>query len=240
MGVALDLYQGHDPRDLPAYSLREASYYLDMPYSTLRDWVKGRWFSSGPDVEESFSPPVIDVFPSKPFALSFTNLVEAHVLASLRRTHNIPLQAVRIAIVSVQKLLNIDRPLARAQFETDGIDLFVRDVGELINASKEGQLAMKDVLHLSLKRIERDEEGLASRLFPFTRSAVDADAPKLVVMDPRISFGRAVIVGTGIPTVLVAERYFAGESIKQLVEDYHLEFDQVEEAIRCERRREAA
>jgi uncharacterized protein (DUF433 family) len=226
----LDLYQGQDPRDLPAYTVWEAAHYLGLPPSTLRGWVRG--YRS--------SRPVIHVGLERPTALSFTNLVEAHVLAAVRRKHNIPLDHVRTAVDNVRRRLKIDRPLAHAQFETDGVDLFVRDVGELVNVSQEGQLAMRDVLHTFLQRVERDEEGLAARLFPFTRSAAEPGAPKLIVMDPRVAFGRAVVVGTGIPTAVLAERYHAGDSLEQLAVDYRLELDKVEEAIRCELRRHAA
>jgi uncharacterized protein (DUF433 family) len=55
-----------------------------------------------------------------------------------------------------------------------------------------------------------------------------------VVIDPHISYGRPVLVGTGIPTAVVAERYKAGEPIDELAEDYGRSRKEIEEAIRCE------
>jgi uncharacterized protein (DUF433 family) len=55
-----------------------------------------------------------------------------------------------------------------------------------------------------------------------------------VVIDSRIAFGQLVIVGTGIPTQIVAERYVAGDSIEELADDYNCARNLIEEAIRCE------
>ena len=52
--------------------------------------------------------------------------------------------------------------------------------------------------------------------------------------------GERVLVGTGIPTAIVAERYKAGESIDELAEDYGRSRNEIEEAIRCELWLEAA
>ena len=84
-----------------------------------------------------------------------------------------------------------------------------------------------------MTRIEPDDSGLAIKLYPFTCSD-EAHNPRIVVIDPRIAFGRLVIDGTGIPTHIIAERYRAGDSVQDLVDDYDCEAHQIEEAIRCE------
>ena len=61
-----------------------------------------------------------------------------------------------------------------------------------------------------------------------------------MVIDPHVSFGRPVLVGTGIPTAVIAERYKAGESIDELAGDYGRGPSEIEEAIRCELWLEAA
>ena len=83
------------------------------------------------------------------------------------------------------------------------------------------------------RRIERDEEGLAVRLYPFTRR-LGEDTPRLIAIDPRVAFGRPVIAGTRIPTAEVAERFKAGDSIDDLLREYDASPAQVHEAIRCE------
>jgi uncharacterized protein (DUF433 family) len=98
---------------------------------------------------------------------------------------------------------------------------------------------MRELLEAHLRRIERDERGLAVRLFPFTRRR-ELDEPRVVVIDPRVSFGRPVLVGTGIPTSVIADRYKAGESMDQLADDYGRPRLEIEEAIRCELEVQAA
>jgi uncharacterized protein (DUF433 family) len=90
-----------------------------------------------------------------------------------------------------------------------------------------------------LSRIERNAAGVPVKLYLFTRSR-RADEPKVVAIDPYVSFGRPVLVGTGIPTAVIAERYKAGESIQALAEDYERPPCDIEEAIRCELNTQAA
>jgi uncharacterized protein (DUF433 family) len=89
------------------------------------------------------------------------------------------------------------------------------------------------LLQAHLRRIERDEKGFPLRLYPFTRRG-ETDQPKNIVIDPFVSFGRAVISGTGVSAELVAERFKAGESADELASDYGCEREMIEEAIRCE------
>lgn len=92
-----------------------------------------------------------------------------------------------------------------------------------------------------LKRITRDPGGVPIKLYPFTRKAHAGDAPAPVEIDPRISFGRPVLVGHGVPTAVLADRFKAGDSLANLGEDYEVSANDIEEAIRCElSRREAA
>ncbi len=78
-----------------------------------------------------------------------------------------------------------------------------------------------------------------AHLYPFTRRQRE-DEPKVVEIDARISFGRPVLVGTGIPTAVIAERHKGGETIAELAGDYHRSATEIEEAIRCEQRIAAA
>ena len=97
---------------------------------------------------------------------------------------------------------------------------------------------MKEIISVYLKRIERDAKGLPIKLYPFTRDTESDAAPKsdprVVVMNPAVSFGRPVIAGTGIPVSSIYERYRAGDSVAELAQDFRLDTSAIEEAIRCE------
>ena len=225
-----------DPRLVPAYSVAEAAHYLRMPEETLRSWVVGRLYPvSG---RSKRSRPLVHLDDPQRRYLSFINLVEAHVLAAIRRRHGVRLPKVRAALDYVRKQFQVERPLIDQAFQTNGLDLFVERYGEMINASREGQRAMKEILSVYLQRIERDTRGLPIKLYPFTRDTDSATAPRrdprVVVMSPTISFGRPVVAGTGIPVSAIYERYKAGDSVADLARDFRLETGAVEEAIRCE------
>jgi uncharacterized protein (DUF433 family) len=207
-----------------------------MPQATLRSWVAGRLYPVAGRPRRS--QPLIRLDDPQGLYLSFINLIEAHVLAAIRRGHGVKLPKVRKALNYVQRRFQIDRPLIDQSFQTDGLDLFVERYGELVNASQEGQGAMKEMIGVYLQRIQRDSQGIPVKLYPFTRDTeaerAPASDPRLIVMNPEISFGRPVIAGTGIPVSSIYERYKAGDSVAELANDFRLETSAIEEAIRCE------
>jgi uncharacterized protein (DUF433 family) len=229
--------QKPDKRELPAYQIVEASHYLGIPKSTVRSWVVGYPYQTKGG--KSYFRPIITPASKDPLLLSFINLVEVHILSAIRREHQVSLDKVRKAIDYLKKSFPSQHPLADQQFETDDIDLFVEKWGQLIGVSLDGQLAMQEIIRAHLRRVERDAAGIPVKLHPFTRKEV-RDEPKLIVIDPRIAFGQPVIVGTGIRTATIAERYKAGESIEELADDYGLKPFDIQEAILCELHAEAA
>ena len=131
---------------MPAYTISEAAGYLRLPKSTLRAWMLG---------QQHFRA-VIEIADPKHRNLSFINLVEAFVLAGIRSKHTVPLPKVRKAMDFLRKHFNAARQLADEQFETDGVDLFVRKYGELIGASQEGQTLIESMLRQRLRLVKRD------------------------------------------------------------------------------------
>ena len=123
-----------DVRELPAYGIAEAAHYLLVPRATLRSWVVG--MSYGSDGERRFFKPVIQPAATSPVALSFINLIEAHVLAAIRRKHRVDMPAVRRTIYFLKREFGSAHPLADHKFETNGVDLFVEHFGDLISARK--------------------------------------------------------------------------------------------------------
>lgn len=231
-------FRRDDPRLIPNYTVSEAAHYLRIPLGTLRSWVRGRTYPTQSGAK--FFRPVISVPDmDRPLLLSFINLIEAHVLDAIRRKHDIALPKVRSAILFLRKHFDPQHPLADVALATDGQHLFVEKFGALIDISSAGQLAMKELLEAHLQRIERDVDGIPVRLYPFTRKQ-QPDEPKFVVINPYVAFGRPVITGTGIPTAVLAERWKAGESFETLMEDYGLDKEKIEEAIRCEFKIKAA
>src|SRR5467141_1635843 len=128
--MAKQIFNDRDLREMPAYGIPEAAGYLRLPVSTLRAWLLGQYYRAG-DHPKLFKP-VIDIANRKDRQLSFINLVEAFVLAGIRREHEIPLPKVRKAVDYLRRTFNTKKPLADEQFETDGVDLFVEKMGAII------------------------------------------------------------------------------------------------------------
>lgn len=233
----IDIYGGNDPRYIPNYSAGKAARYLNIPYSTIRSWTVGYKYEITDG--KKHCQPIINVEIKKPLTLSFINLIEVHVLRGIRQHHQVDLVKVRTALDYIDEQLKIPHPLVHQEFFTDGVDLFIEHYGKLINASSNAQVILKNALKEHLKRVEVDSKGLAIKLFPFTQNHEDK-TPRLVVIDPRIAFGRMVIAGSGIPTDIIVERFHAGDSPAQLARDYECDIEKIEEAIRCETRPIAA
>lgn len=212
-----------DLREVPAYSIAEAAGYLRIPKSTLRAWLLG---------QNTFRA-VITIADPKARRLSFINLVEAFVLAGIRREHAIPLPKVRKAVEFLRRKFNSRRPLADDQFATDGVDLFVEKFGALVGATQEGQYQLRDIILDQLKFVRRDPNGVPEKivLFPVA-SGVKRSAS--VVIDPRLSFGRPVLDGLGVRTSVLAERFKAGDTIDDLAREYSATPEAVQNALRCE------
>ena len=160
-----------DLRVAPAYSIVEAAHYLRMPEGTLRSWVVGRLYAVAGTTKRS--RPLIHLDDPKKQYLSFINLVEAHVLAAIRRRHGVRLPKVRKALGYVQGQFPVDRPLIKQAFQTDGLDLFVERYGDLINASRErSSLALRPARAPSPARVRARLLGAHARPY---RSDPDQD-----------------------------------------------------------------
>jgi len=168
-----------------------------------------------------------------PATLSFSNLIEAHVLRSLRTEHGAPLDAVRQALAYAQRELKIEQLLLREELCMVGGELFLATYGELMSLSASGQLAMRKVFEAHLKRVEWGKLRFPVRLYPFLVSE-SADA-KSIVIDPQISFGRPVVNKAFISTRSIVDRIDAGEKVEDVARDYNLRREAVEEVVVYER-----
>ncbi|MBI3490998.1 MAG: DUF433 domain-containing protein [Acidobacteria bacterium] len=229
------LYSTEQVLNLPLYSALEASRYLQVPENTLRSWTSGRTYPVRGGHKRSN---VIIELPDSPQALlSFVNLTEAHVLDALRRQYGVALPKIRRAVEYMKDKFDSPHPLVSHEMLTDGKSVFIEGArvrDEIVNASRYGQLAMKDLVELHLQRIEWDKSGVVLRLYPFTTKTRTADQPKLVTMDPHVEFGKPVLSTSHVPAAVIADRFKAGESIDEIADDYGETPQNIQEAIRCE------
>jgi uncharacterized protein (DUF433 family) len=218
-------------RDQPAYSLTEAARYLKLPVATLRSWVVGRAYPRGESVA-TFRP-LLKPARKQPPLLSFYNLIEAHVLRSLRTEHGVAIRELRRAIAYAERTLKIERLLLNRDLRTHAGEVFLEEYGKLINLSTSGQIAMRRLLEEHLKRVEWDQWQFPVRLYPYVSAEPTTERP--IAIDPDIAFGRPVVIRAGVSTEAIAGRIDAGETVEALAEDYDLKPEEIEEAVLYER-----
>jgi uncharacterized protein (DUF433 family) len=221
-----------DPRSKPAYTVSEAARYLKVANATLRSWVAGRPYPKSDGVGQF--RPLIHPPSRKPPLLSFWNLIEAHVLRSLRTDHNVSLGDVRRAIAYAEKTLGIKNLLLSKELRTQGGDLLLERYGELIDLSASGQIAMRRLFQDHVARVEWDERQFPMRLYPFVSGEMPSPG-RPIAIDPAIAFGRPVVVRLSIGTSTIADRIDAGEPAAEIATDYGLELAEVEQAVVYER-----
>jgi uncharacterized protein (DUF433 family) len=223
-----------NPLEIPNYTVEEAARYLIVPVSTVRYWSIG----------ETGAAPLTTIYSRRPLLLSFKNLVELYVLESLREFHDIGLPRIRRSVEELRIEKPSKYPLADYQLATRGRKIYLEgDRDELINLTASGQHAFKVIMNPFLKRVERNAQGIAERLFPFTskQHQLNPDqAPRVVVIDPRVAFGMPVLVGSRISTAFLMSRKNGGASISKLARDYGRSETEIEEAISLEEAKAAA
>lgn len=220
-----------DLRNQATYGLAEAARYLKVPAPTLRSWVAGRAYPKAQGVgqfEPLIHPPQI-----QPPVLSFWNLIEAHVLRSLRTEHGVSLKALREAVEYAEQAEKIDRLLLSKELRTHAGKLFLDKYGQLIHLQLSGQLAMRKLFEEHLKRVEWDDWKYPVRLYPFVSS--ETPALRTIAIDPNIAFGRPVVARASISTGAIAGRIDAMEPVEEIAEDYDLTVEEVEQAVLYER-----
>lgn len=213
--------------ELPLYGLSEAALYLRIPIKTLEYWAFGR----KPKL------PVIRAASKEPRALSFMNLLECHMLASMRSMYDLRLPKIRRAVANLNRTSGFKHPLIEEPLFTNRVDVLIKQIDKLVNLSRDGQLVIPEIVEAHLERVEYDKGVL--RFYPFVRERSAAE-PKYIVINPSLGFGKPVIAGTGISTAVIASRFNARESVPDLAKEYGLEEKQIEEAIRWETRAVAA
>jgi uncharacterized protein (DUF433 family) len=211
-----------DIREHPRYSAEEAADYLHIPVSTVKSWLRGQHYRLQNGIFRDVKP-LIDAPERGHKLLSFYNLAEAHVLRATR-DRDIPLKNVREAIHYVRVLIpNDSHPLLSHKFSTYGKSVFIEHLGQIVNATRHGQLGMREILDKYLERIERDTLGRPRQVFPMYSDRI--------AINPFLSSGKPVVKGTGIMISILVDRANSGESIPELAQDYGLQPIEVEQAI---------
>jgi len=212
--------------EMPRYDIPEAAAYLRVKPGTLATWVRGR------KTESSESPPLIIRPVPGDSRLSYNNLIEAYVIHVLRQQMRLSLVEIRKGIDYVEKGFGIQRFLLSDQLRVRLGNLLVEQDGRYYNVGKSGQIEIPEVVEAYLKRSEYRNR-FPVGLYPVTRPG-HPEGPRRIIILPDVGFGKPVTEKKHISAAVIASRFGAGESVGELAEDYELEAEDIEEAIRTE------
>ena len=213
------------------YSLADAARYLNPPLFCLLTTPTGERWRPGPfPIRREVVPPR---FTFAHFVSLYVRSAAFHILRQWEATDD---------EAAVREWEEFNDALVKEweQYCHDGIgSVHVEQFCALVNwpfpmLSQERDELVRELVSLTLDRIDF-EGGEPIRLYPFACDPT-LDAPRVVVMDPEIRFGRPALADSGIPTAILVERFRAGESIAEIAADCDLPTGDIEEAIRFESR----
>ncbi len=205
------------------YSVREAAVLSGLRPRRVREWFT-------PSVQKR-KPMFASDYESVEgaYALSFLDLIDAHVAGKLRDC-GIPLQTLRRVYAQLQDDFGERHAFARHELLTDGRQVFVRAVDEegrehVIHVL-DRQHAFPNIILPFLKQLEYDHQ-LARRW------NIGDD----VTVDPAICLGKPVVVSAGIATHVLASAFWANDNNAAAVADWHnVSREQVLAAVKFEQR----
>lgn len=223
------------------YSRADAARLLDLAPARVTSWVRGYRYAWGPKERRrrGEQPAVIKTdIPTieGSVSVSFLELVELFVVKQFR-DKGIPLQTVRVAWNHAARTFETLHPFADRRVFTDGGRIFMAlreddlapDVLEVSDRRMPFQIIAGPIFRHSFKEIEFDEHtDLARRWWPQGRQLP-------IVLDPAIAFGAPVVLGTRVPTAIIA-RYAETRATKVVAEAFELPSEQVKAAVEFESR----
>jgi uncharacterized protein (DUF433 family) len=203
---------------LPNYQLLEAARYAQITAKTVADWHKVG------------SRKTLSTREGKA-ALSYMQLIEVAVVAAFRKA-GLTLKNIRETREYVAKQFESEFPFAQYRFKADGKRLVMdfqqiegdRGKGKILRPDQGGQLAWEAILG-RLNEFDYEGHGIVIKWHV-------AGPKSPIIIDPRIAYGAPTIKGT--PTWVLSGRWEAGESVKEIAEDFDLSPEEVREALTFE------
>jgi uncharacterized protein (DUF433 family)/transposase-like protein len=225
-----------DRFEVPLYSIAEASRYLDVPRTTLQQWVKGYDARPKGRTRKSGAPIVTSVEPESGLTLPFVGLAEAYVLSAFRQAR-VPLQRIRPALDRLQEEFGIAHALASKSLYTDGAEVIfdyaerrgdtpeARSARDLV-VVRNGQRVFKDVIESYLERIEFESDGWVKLI-----QLPQYDKAQVIV-DPHRSFGAPIFRKGAARVEDVINRFKAGDALDVLSADFGIPQQELLDVLR--------
>ena len=215
--------------DEPMYPAAEASRFVGLSAIRVRRWLSGYSYDYG-DIRRVQRPVIRRAGTEGTSYASFLDLVD---LLFVKRflDYGISLQKLRKALDEAAKILDTQH-FARQSFFTEGRNVYleVKDEGEaILQLLSGGQWVIPEIIKELSHQIDFDEpSGLARRWYPHGYDG-------LVVLDPKVSFGRPHIINKGVATSNIYDFFIAEDrSVRNACRWLNLNNQEVEAAVSFE------
>ena len=231
--------------DVPLYTFAEAARALEVSPTTLVTWGRGyKRVTAGrlPVVGAPIITAVSGTRPGEP-SIPFIGLAEGMVLAAVRHA-GVPMQRIRPALDALSEEMGIDHALASKRLYTDGAELLFDYAGKSSDPHasdtmqlvvvRNGQHVFVDVIEQYLRQIEYSPVDGYAQLIRLPGYQVAE-----VVADPTRSFGQPILAHGGVRVADVLGRFWAGEDLADVADDYGLRLADIEDVVRVASRRAA-
>lgn len=216
----------HELVTMPLYTYADADRLATVSHGTARRWLSGYAYATDDGLRVSQPPVTVVDEVAEHLAVSFMELVEVIAIGGLKRA-GFSLTRIREIVKNCQDALQVERPLTTLRFKTGGREIFV-DRGEILLeiTKRKGNQAWSQFLNPFLETLDYTNE-TASRWWPQGKVTP-------IVVDPAYGFGFPVIVGSGVRTEIISERFEAGDLPDQIARDFNLAPLEVERALQFE------
>lgn len=141
---------------------------------------------------------------------------------------------VRQAIRWVEREFQIQRLLLDAGLRAAPGKMFLKRYSELIDLAPSGQHVIERAFGHHLEAVVQDPKGVPIKLYPWIPDPT-AGPKRTVLIDPNVSFGLPITASRGIATAVLTAQVDAGATLEELVEDYGLSTEAIEDALAFER-----
>lgn len=205
---------------LPAYAVADAARYAGSSPLGVTSWQRRR------------AHPIAAVSRrAGGERLSYLELVEVAVAAAFGRA-GVHVTRTATAHAYLSQILRDEYPFARVQAWTEGPRILMdlreidgtAELDKLVLTDAREQIAWNPIVSECFARFDYERD-LALRWHVEGRQSP-------VIIDPRVSFGAPAVAG--VPTWTVAARLRAGETSREIADDFDLSEEQVTAALRFE------
>ena len=210
----------------PLYSFSEAARLANVSAGTVRNWLNGY------ATKDRTAEPLFGSKGNQDSAVSFLQLIEIIVAGRLRKSERASYKRVHEAYRNASALYDFEYPFAHMELKAigDHIVHHIRGTSQSVSVQSldaPPQWTLPGMVQIAEITSQLDyEDRLASKWWP-----VGKDVP--IVVDPRFSTGSPTVAGRGVTVNTIYKRFSIGKlPVDFLMEDFDLEREQIEEAIR--------